>query len=172
MVLFGERTAIADTPDLSLDCADFAPSKGPLRDCSEMYDLHTAYADRYRVIVEEHVVGKGFLAAKIRIPQLPDFAEAASAPLEYPAYVLEALMQAPIFHHVDHEGSLQRDPLPVHLGEVRFHRACQPGELLTVHVRIRREDENGQTWDGQAMDADGAIVMTAQSMTLAWTKRK
>jgi hypothetical protein len=61
-----------------------------------------------------------------------------------------------------------RSMIPRRVAELRFGRPGVPGETLILEGRLRLEEERGNTWDVQARDASGEIVMQALGLTMNW----
>jgi hypothetical protein len=58
--------------------------------------------------------------------------------------------------------------IPYQIGELRFSRNCQPGERLKIQARLRSEDDESRTWDAQATDQQGRVVIRATGIVMRW----
>ncbi len=56
--------------------------------------------------------------------------------------------------------------IPYKVGEMRFTRHCQPDELITLEGRLRSNDQDGNIWDAQALDAAGEAIMQVRDLLL------
>jgi 3-hydroxymyristoyl/3-hydroxydecanoyl-(acyl carrier protein) dehydratase len=56
--------------------------------------------------------------------------------------------------------------IPFGIGEMRFSRACRPGEEIVLEGRRRSHDRGGATWDVRAVDDGGHTIMTVKGLTM------
>jgi hypothetical protein len=56
--------------------------------------------------------------------------------------------------------------IPFGIGEMRFSRACRPGEEIVLEGRRRSHNSGGATWDIRAVDAGGQIIMVVKDLIM------
>ena len=91
-------------------------------------------------------------------------------PTCYPLYLLEAMMQLALFYDLTREGGNPHAPLPVRIQEIRLGRNCAPGQVAVVRAVQNHVDDRSATWDAQAVDEQGEVLLQALGITLGWTR--
>ena len=85
---------------------------------------------------------------------------------QYSPYLLEALKHLVNSYLLLREEDVTAAMIPFGIGEMRFARACRPGEEIVLEGRRRSHDSGGATWDVRAVDAAGQTIMTATGLIM------
>jgi acyl-coenzyme A thioesterase PaaI-like protein len=91
-------------------------------------------------------------------------------PTCYPLYLLEAMMQLAVFYDLVSERGNPHASLPVRIQEIRLDRNCAPGQVVVVRAVQSHVDDRNATWDAQAVDEQGEVLLQALGITLGWTR--
>ncbi len=85
---------------------------------------------------------------------------------QYSFYLLEALQHLVNSYLLLRDEEVTAAMIPFGIGEMRFARACRPGEEIILEGRRRSHDSGGATWDIRAVDDAGHILMTVQGLIM------
>jgi acyl transferase domain-containing protein/NAD(P)H-dependent flavin oxidoreductase YrpB (nitropropane dioxygenase family)/acyl carrier protein/NADP-dependent 3-hydroxy acid dehydrogenase YdfG len=136
----------------------------------KLYAENTGQSGRYRIIDLIHKTGPGWISGRVVYPEVADFAGQAPVGTCYPLYLLEAMMQLAVFHDLVRQGGNPHAPLPVRIQEIRLGLGCAPGQVAFVRAVQSHVDDKGVTWDAQAVDEQGEVLLQALGITLGWTR--
>ena len=134
----------------------------------EKYHERTDLQGRYRVMRKIDGTGPGAIRGHCCHHFGKDFSQPESFTYQYSPYVLEALLQLPYFYVTMREDGERRGLIPLSLGEVCWTRLGLEGEWLTVEARLRREDQDGLTFDARALDESGRPLMQLKDLVMRW----
>ncbi|MBE0616332.1 MAG: SDR family NAD(P)-dependent oxidoreductase, partial [Proteobacteria bacterium] len=130
------------------------------------YGEHTGLDGRYRVLDVIHGAGPGVVKGRTLYRETDDFAHLHAARYQYSPYLFEALMQLAGFHRLTTDPQDRRPMLPVQIGEMRFLRRCQQGELITIEARLRARHRDSLVWDAWGVDDQGHPIMQVRTLRL------
>jgi hypothetical protein len=132
------------------------------------YQDRTDFKGRYLVL--EHLEGSGVGMIRGRMIYRPgqDFSSPQPASLQYPVYLLEALMQMATFYLIMRNPREDRHVIPIKIGEMTFSRQCRDQETVNLEARLQAEDQQGLTWNARALDAEGHLLMQVRQLLLQW----
>jgi acyl transferase domain-containing protein/NAD(P)H-dependent flavin oxidoreductase YrpB (nitropropane dioxygenase family)/NAD(P)-dependent dehydrogenase (short-subunit alcohol dehydrogenase family)/acyl carrier protein len=144
-----------------LDSAQF-DHEGVLR----FYRKYSAFKERYRVLEALDGSGTGVIRGRTIVRQREDFAGLNGVRYQYSPYLLEALQHLVNSYLLLREEEVSAAMIPFGIGEMRFSRACRPGEELVLEGRRRSHNRGGATWDIRALDAAGHTIMTVTGLIM------
>jgi hypothetical protein len=58
--------------------------------------------------------------------------------------------------------------IPLRIGEVLFQRRCEDREEVIIEAHMREQDDSGITWNAQAADRNGEVLMTVKNLKMVW----
>jgi len=134
----------------------------------QWYGQKTDLTGRYRVMDSLEGTSHGLVRGRAVYRESDDFAGRQNVRYLFSPYLFEAMMHLVTFYVVMRDSDEPRVMIPRRVAELRWTRPCRDGEALTLEARLRVQDEQGNTWDVQARDADGHILMQAQGLTMKW----
>ena len=85
---------------------------------------------------------------------------------QYSPYLLEALKHLVNSYLLLRDENVSAAMIPFGIGEMRFARACRPGEQIVLEGRRRSQESRGSTWDVRAIDDAGHIIMTVKGLIM------
>jgi 3-hydroxymyristoyl/3-hydroxydecanoyl-(acyl carrier protein) dehydratase len=144
-----------------LDSAQF-DQKGMVR----FYKKYSDFKERYRVLEALDGSGTGVIRGRTIVNQMDDFAGLNGVRYQYPPYLLEALQHLVNSYLLLREEEVSAAMIPFAIGEMRFSRACRPGEKIVLEGRRRSHNRGGATWDIRAIDAAGHTIMTVTGLIM------
>jgi NAD(P)-dependent dehydrogenase (short-subunit alcohol dehydrogenase family)/acyl carrier protein len=144
-----------------LDSAQF-DQKGMVR----FYRKYSDFKERYRVLEALDGSGTGVIRGRTIVNQMDDFAGLNGVRYQYPPYLLEALQHLVNSYLLLREEEVSAAMIPSGIGEMRFSRACRPGEKIVLEGRRRSHNRGGATWDIRAIDAAGHSIMTVTGLIM------
>ena len=97
---------------------------------------------------------------------MEDFAGLNGVRYQYSPYLLEALKHLVNSYLLLRDEKVTAAMIPFGIGEMRFSRACRPGEEIVLEGRRRSHDSGGATWDIRAVDDAGHTIMTVQGLIM------
>ena len=130
------------------------------------YRKYSDFGGRYRVLKALDGSSRGVIRGRTIFNRMEDFAGLNGVRYQYSPYLLEALKHLVNSYLLLREEEVTATMIPVGIGEMRFSRACQPGEEIILEGRRRSHDGGGATWDIRAVDDAGHIIMTVQGLIL------
>ena len=136
----------------------------------KLYAENTGQNGCYRIVDMIQGTGPGRIGGRVVYPGEADFAGLAPVSTVYPVYLLEAMMQLALFHDLIREGGNPHAPLPVRIQELKLGQGCAPGQVALIRAVRSHEDDKGVTWDAQAVDEQGLVLLQALGITLGWTR--
>jgi hypothetical protein len=80
------------------------------------------------------------------------------------------MMQLALLHDLVRDVENVHRPLPVRIREIRLGLDCLPGRVAFVRAVRSHVDDSGATWDAQAVDGEGGVLLQALGITLGWTR--
>jgi hypothetical protein len=169
-VRLGRRDLLAPIEHLAFDRDSFDTGELSRGLLEKLYAEKTGQSGRYRIVDLIQGTGPGRIGGRVVYPEGADFAGLTPVPTVYPLYLLEAMMQLAPFHDLVREGGNPHAPLPVRIQEIRLGRSCLPGQVAFVRAVQRHVDDRGVTWDAQAVDEQGRVLLQALGITLGWTR--
>ena len=95
-----------------------------------------------------------------------DFAGMNGVRYQYSPYLLEALQHLVNCYLLLRDENASMAMIPFGIAEMRFARACRPGEPLVMEGRCRSQESRGSTWDIRAVDAAGHTIMTTTGLIM------
>ena len=131
------------------------------------YGERSSMTGRFRVLHSLDGVGSGVISGLTVYEQGVDFPDFDEVVYQYPPYLFEAMMHLFPFYQNIIDLKDSRTMIPHKVGELRFSRVCQPGERLKIQARLRKDDAEARTWDAQATDQSGKVVIRATGMSHA-----
>ena len=144
-----------------LDSVQF-DQKGVMR----FYRKYSDFGGRYRVIEALDGSSPGVIRGRTTLNQMEDFAGLNGVRYQYSPYLLEALQHLVNSYLLLREEEVSAAMIPFGIGEMRFSRACRPGEEIVLEGRRRSHDRGEATWDIRAVDDAGQIIMTVQGLIM------
>jgi hypothetical protein len=134
------------------------------------YQDRSDLLNRYRVLAELDGTGPGAIRGRTiyRCHAGDDFKPPRRANYQFSPYLLEALLQLVGFYVVMRDEAEQRSMIPVGIGEAIFRRKCVDGEEVYIEARMRRQDQEGLTWDARALGRDDEVIMTLRDLRMSW----
>jgi acyl transferase domain-containing protein/NAD(P)H-dependent flavin oxidoreductase YrpB (nitropropane dioxygenase family)/NAD(P)-dependent dehydrogenase (short-subunit alcohol dehydrogenase family)/acyl carrier protein len=147
-------------PD-ELDSAQF-DQKGVLL----FYKKYSNFGGRYRLLKALDGSGTGVIRGRTIFRQKNDFAGLNGVRYQYSPYLLEALKHLVNSYLLLRDEEVTAAMIPFGIGEMRFARACRPGEEIVLEGRRRSHNSGGATWDVRAVDAAGQAIMTATGLIM------
>ena len=144
-----------------LDSAQF-DQKGMLL----FYKKYSNFGGRYRLLEALDGSGTNVIRGRTIFRQRDDFAGLNGVHYQYPLYLLEALQHLVNSHLLLRDENVTAAMIPFGVGEMRFSRACRPGEEIVLEGRRRSHDNGGATWDIRAVDAAGHTIMTVKGLIM------
>ncbi len=135
-------------------------------DVIRFYRKYSAFGGRYNVIESVDGAGPGLIRGLMISKQGEDFAGMNGVRYQYSPYLLEALKHLVNCYLLLRDETISVAMIPFGIGEMRFARACRPGEPLVLEGRRRSEESRGSTWDVRAVDAAGHTIMTAAGLIM------
>ncbi len=169
LVLLGAMSQASD------DLADFPVKMEELdtraidhEEVIRLYEERSDMKNRYRVI--ETLDGSAPRAIRGRMVYRAgiDFKSPRETNYQYSPYLLEALLQMVNFHIIMRDQAEQRSVIPLRIGQMLFWRRCVDGEEVTIETRMREQNDDGITWDAQALDRNGGVLMTVKQLRMGW----
>jgi len=137
----------------------------------ENYDNRTDLGERYRVLEKLEGTAPGAIRGTYICKQGEDFATHGKTVYQYPAYLLEALIQTMAFYPHGRDEAEERMLIPWRIGEMVFTRHCTAGEEITLEARITGQNEEGITWAARATDGEDHIIMCVKDVVMQWFGR-
>jgi hypothetical protein len=134
----------------------------------EWYENRTSMEGRYRVMEALDGTGPGLITGSTVYREIDDFAGLTGVRYRYSPYLLEAVMHLVNFYIVMRDEAETRKMIPAGLGQMRFTRRCQPGEKVYLQARLAQEDARGYTWNAQARDEIGLLLMQVTGLEMKW----
>ena len=126
----------------------------------------TGLKGRYRVLHKIHGTGPGIISGETIYREETDLAGLERVTYQYSPYLLESLMHLFAFYAALRQEDGDGQLIPAGMEEMRFTRRALDGERFTIGARQRHRDDQGVTWDAQAIDDSGAPVMQLVSMRM------
>ncbi len=130
------------------------------------YRKYSNFGDRYRLLEALDGTGTGVIRGRTIFRQQNDFAGLNGVRYQYSPYLLEAMKHLVNSYLLLREEDVSAAMIPFGIGEMRFARACRPGEEIVLEGRRRSHDSGGATWDVRAVDAAGQTIMTATGLIM------
>ena len=130
------------------------------------YRKYSNFGDRYRLLEALDGTGTGVIRGRTIFHQQNDFAGLNGVRYQYSPYLLEAMKHLVNSYLLLREEDVSAAMIPFGIGEMRFARACRPGEEFVLEGRRRSHDSGGATWDVRAVDAAGQIIMAATGLIM------
>jgi malonyl CoA-acyl carrier protein transacylase len=169
VILGGEGSpSWLDLPEFPVNLEELDTPPTEFEEISGWYDKHTDMQGRYRVVTYLDGSGLGVVRGTAIYRATQDFSHLQAPALQYSPYVLEGLMQMTSFYLKMRIEADERTVIPVSIGELVLGRQCRDQERLILEARLRAEDSKGLTWDAQALDANGRILMQVQNLRMQW----
>jgi len=169
LILLGAMPkADAAPPDFPVKMEELNTRPMNREEVLKWYQDRSDMQDRYRVIDTLDGSAQGAIRGCMIYRAGSDFKPPRVSNYQYSPYLLESIFQAVGFYIFLRDESEQRSMIPIRIGEVRSLRKCANGEVITVEARMRDQDDKGITWDAQASDADGGIIMTVNGLRMGW----
>jgi hypothetical protein len=144
-----------------LDSAQF-DQKGMLL----FYKKYSNFGGRYRLLEALDGSSSGVIRGRTFFNQVDDFAGLNGVHYQYPLYLLEALQHLVNSHLLLRDENVTAAMIPFGVGEMRFSRACRPGEEFVLEGRRRSQDSGESSWDIRAIDDAGHIIMTVKGLIM------
>jgi hypothetical protein len=157
-----------DLPGFPVALEELDTRPAELEEIFAWYDQHTDMQGRYRVVGHLDGSGPGVVRGSGTFRPTQDFSHLQRATFQYSAYVLESLMQMTSFFLKMRNEEDRRTVIPVGIGELVLGRKCRDQEPLILEARRQGEDDHGMTWDAQAVDADGQLIMQVRDLRMRW----
>jgi acyl transferase domain-containing protein/NAD(P)H-dependent flavin oxidoreductase YrpB (nitropropane dioxygenase family)/NAD(P)-dependent dehydrogenase (short-subunit alcohol dehydrogenase family)/acyl carrier protein len=130
------------------------------------YKKYSNFGGRYRVLEALDGSGTGVIRGRTIFRQREDFAGLNGVRYRYSPYLLEALKHLVNSYLLLRDEQVTAAMIPFGIGEMRFSRACRPGEEIVLEGRRRSHDRGGATWDVRAVDDGGHTIMTVKGLTM------
>jgi NAD(P)-dependent dehydrogenase (short-subunit alcohol dehydrogenase family) len=169
-VRLGRRDLLAPMEYLTFDRDNFDTGELSRERLEKLYAEKTGQSGRYRIVDLIQGTGPGRIGGRVVYPSGADFAGVSPGSTVYPFYLLEAMMHLSVFHDEVRAGGNAHVPLPVRIDEIRLGRSCLPGQVALVRAVRSHVDDRGATWDAQAVDEQGGVLLQALGITLVWTR--
>jgi hypothetical protein len=166
VVLSGSPPAWTDLPGFPVKLEDLDTRPAEMEEISGWYGRRTDMQGRYRVMEHLDGSGPGLVRGSTTCRMEVDFAHLQAPSLQYSPYVLEGLMQLTNFYIVMRNEEDERSFIPTSIAAMSFSRRCRDQESVILEARLQDEDSKGLTWDAQARDADGQLLMQVRGLRL------
>jgi malonyl CoA-acyl carrier protein transacylase len=144
-----------------LDSAQF-DQKGVLL----FYKKYSDFGGRYRLLEALDGSGPGVIRGRTIFRQREDFAGLNGVRYQYSPYLLEAMKHLVNSYLLLRDEEVTAAMIPFGIGEMRFSRACRPGEEIVLEGRRRSHNSGGATWDIRAVDDGGQIIMVVKDLIM------
>jgi 3-hydroxymyristoyl/3-hydroxydecanoyl-(acyl carrier protein) dehydratase len=130
------------------------------------YRKYSDFGERYRVLIALDGSNRGVIQGRTILNPMEDFAGLNGARYQFSPYLLEALQHLVNSYLLLREEEVTAAMIPAGIGEMRFSRACRPGEEIILDGRRRSHHSGGATWDIRAVDDAGHIIMTVHGLIM------
>lgn len=168
VVHLGHPQILAPLSELAFGSEAFDNHKLDRAWSERFYDQYTGLTGRYRVLDVFEGTGEGIAGGSFVYPDPSDFAGSGPVSTVYAPYLLEAMLHLGPFYALSRGLGLGHAPVPARIDEVRLGPTCQPGTRVQVRARMRGVEGRNQTWDAQAVDENGVVLLQALGVTLTW----
>jgi malonyl CoA-acyl carrier protein transacylase len=157
-----------DLPDFPVNLEELDSRSAEIEEIFAWYAKHTDMQGRYRVVGHLDGSGPGVVRGSGTFKITRDFTHVQASKFQYSPYILESLMQMTSFFLKMRNEEDERTVIPVGIGELLVGRQCREQEVIIMEARLRTEDNKGMTWDAQALDAEGKILMQVKDLRMRW----
>ena len=153
--------------DTGIFSKDFTPVMSK-ENVIRYYEERSGLSGRYRVLESILEYSERSIAGDMIYPEISDFSFPVSGFYQYPAYVLEALMQLVSFHAGIREKQRQRTMVPAAIESLRFFQKCASGDRIFLVGDRQEEDTLGINWETKGYSSDGTMVMSVKGLRMNW----
>ncbi|RJR48115.1 MAG: SDR family NAD(P)-dependent oxidoreductase [Deltaproteobacteria bacterium] len=157
-----------DLPGFPVNQEELDSRPAEIEEIFAWYGKHTDMQGRYRVVGHLDGSGPGVVRGSGTFKITRDFTHVQTSVFQYSPYILESLMQMTSFFLKMRNEEDARTVIPVGIGEMLVGRQCREQEIIIMEARLRTEDDKGMTWDAQAVDADGQVLMQVKDLRMRW----
>jgi len=130
------------------------------------YKKYSNFGGRYQLLEALDGSGTGVIRGRTIFRQGEDFAGLNGVRCQYSFYLLEALQHLVNSYLLLRDEEVTAAMIPFGIGEMRFARACRPGEDIILEGRRRSHNSGGATWDIRAVDDAGHTIMTVTGLIM------
>jgi hypothetical protein len=157
---------LPDWPDFTVKPEELDSAQFDQKGMQRFYRIYSDFKERYRVLEALDGSGTGVIRGRTIVNQINDFAGLNGVRYQYPPYLLEALQHLVNSYLLLREEEVSAAMIPFAIGEMRFSRACRPGEKIVLEGRCRSHNRGGATWDIRAIDAADHTIMTVTGLIM------
>jgi len=157
---------VPDWPDFTVKPEELDSAQFDEKGVGLFYRKYSNFGDRYQVLKHLDGSSSGVIRGRTIINPMDDFAGLKGARYQYSPYLLEALKHLVNSHLLLRDEEVTAAMIPFGINEMRFSRACRPGEEFVLEGRRRSEDSGESSWDIRAIDEAGQIVMTVKGLIM------
>lgn len=153
------------------DAGIFSKSAKPVMNKAEViryYQECSGLKGRYRVLESVLEYSARSIVGEMICPDMHDFSPPADGSYQYPAYVLEGLMQLVSFHAGISDKQRRRILAPAAIASMTVFGECAAGDGLFLTGELQSEDTSGTTWDAKGYKDDGTMVLLVKGLTMHW----
>jgi hypothetical protein len=131
---------------------------------NEMYRRWKGIGPRYRVYETLHGTGGDVIRGiSINEPR-KDFAHLDEPSYQFPPYILEAILQAGVFHEDLRGKGRGVTVVPTRIDELRLSPSRPSRGRLTIDARRRSARGRERIWDARATGGDGGVILEASGV--------
>ena len=157
---------LPDWPGFTVNPEELDTAPLDKNDVFRFYRKYSAFGGRYQLIESIDGAGPGVIRGLMIYKQGEDFAGMNGVRYQYSPYLLEALQHLVNCYLLLRDENASMAMIPFGIAEMRFARACRPGEPLVMEGRCRSQESRGSTWDIRAVDALGHTIMTTTGLIM------